>query len=264
MAAASRGAVEESKSGTALTPLLRLLDSSSFNFFTFCNLTILHDCLTMRPSTPSAVYSLVSRSLPRFSATRSSSRPLSSLSLYNRNTNNLNHALRQRTRVNLPLTTTRSVQSGDNGPIDTSPLTDRPSDATTDAQNEEQNRIRREQEPAYQIVFTCKPCGHRSAHRMSKHGYHRGTVVIRCPSCANRHVMSDHLKIFFDQSSTLEDILHQTGGKVTRGYLEGDMEFWEDGSVTKKAGSEAASAGESEQGETNAKDEQEQEQKKLS
>ncbi|RMJ24001.1 DNL zinc finger [Aspergillus sp. HF37] len=217
----------------------------------------------MRLSTPSAVYSLVSRALPRFSATRTSSRPLSSLSLYNRNTNNLNHTLRQRTRVNRPLTTTRSVQSEDDGSIDKRPLTDRPSDATTDAQNAEQNRLRREQEPAYQIVFTCKPCGHRSAHRMSKHGYHRGTVVIRCPSCANRHVMSDHLKIFFDQNSTLEDILHQTGGKVTRGYLEGDMEFWEDGSVTKSAGSEA-SAGKSGQGEATAKDEQEQEQKKLS
>lgn len=48
--------------------------------------------------------------------------------------------------------------------------------------------------------------------------------------------MSDHLKIFFDTSSTLEDILKESGGKVTRGYLEGDMEFWEDGSVTKASG----------------------------
>lgn len=60
--------------------------------------------------------------------------------------------------------------------------------------------------------------------------------------------MSDHLKIFLDQSSTLEDILKESGGKITRGYLEGDMEFWEDGSVTKSGGSEPASAG-GEQGE---------------
>ncbi|RJE18513.1 DNL zinc finger [Aspergillus sclerotialis] len=73
---------------------------------------------------------------------------------------------------------------------------------------------------------------------MSKHGYHRGTVVIRCPSCKNRHVMSDHLKIFFDKSSTLDEILGERGGKVTRGYLDGDMEFWEDGTVTKAQGSE--------------------------
>lgn len=52
--------------------------------------------------------------------------------------------------------------------------------------------------------------------------------------------MSDHLKIFFDQSSTLDDILGQRGVKVTKGYLDGDFEFWEDGTVTK---SETAGAG---------------------
>ncbi|KAE8145234.1 DNL zinc finger-domain-containing protein [Aspergillus avenaceus] len=114
------------------------------------------------------------------------------------------------------------------------PLTDRSEDAAKEAEAEEQNRKRREQEPAYQITFTCKPCGNRSSHRMSKHGYHRGTVVIRCPSCKNRHVISDHLNIFFDQKSTLEDILEQQGGKLKRGYVEGDMEFWDDGTVTKK------------------------------
>lgn len=45
--------------------------------------------------------------------------------------------------------------------------------------------------------------------------------------------MSDHLKIFFDKSSTLDDILSERGAKVTKGYLDGDFEFWEDGTVTK-------------------------------
>lgn len=44
--------------------------------------------------------------------------------------------------------------------------------------------------------------------------------------------MSDHLKIFFDKSSTLDEILGDRGHKVTKGYLEGDFEFWEDGTVT--------------------------------
>lgn len=94
---------------------------------------------------------------------------------------------------------------------------------------------------------------------MSKHGYHRGTVVIRCPSCKNRHVMSDHLKIFFDKNITLDEILGERGGKVTKGYVEGDMEFWEDGSVTKGQGSESVNEGEKQAG---AKDEGEP--KKLS
>lgn len=117
-----------------------------------------------------------------------------------------------------------------------SPLTDRQADAQSDAQHEEQNRLRREQEPAYQITFTCKPCGERSSHRMSKHGYHKGTVLIRCPSCHNRHVIADHLNIFFDKKTTLEDIMEKQGGKVTRGYLEGDMEFWDDGVAFKRDG----------------------------
>lgn len=49
----------------------------------------------------------------------------------------------------------------------------------------------------YDLTFTCKPCGHRSSHRVSKHGYHVGTVLITCPGCKNRHVISDHLRVIF-------------------------------------------------------------------
>lgn len=51
------------------------------------------------------------------------------------------------------------------------------------------------QRPVYQLTFTCKPCNYRSAHEISKHGYHTGTVLITCPECKNRHVISDHLKV---------------------------------------------------------------------
>lgn len=50
-------------------------------------------------------------------------------------------------------------------------------------------------EPTYQLTFTCKPCKHRSSHEMSRQGYHHGTVLITCPDCKNRHVISDHLKV---------------------------------------------------------------------
>ncbi|OKL61544.1 hypothetical protein UA08_03452 [Talaromyces atroroseus] len=116
------------------------------------------------------------------------------------------------------------------------PLTDRVPNASTDEANAQQNAARRAEEPAYRIVFTCKPCGHRSDHQMSKHGYHKGTVLITCPSCQARHVISDHLGIFMDDKSTLEDILSKKGLSVTKGIVNDDMEIWEDGSVY-KAGS---------------------------
>lgn len=54
-----------------------------------------------------------------------------------------------------------------------------------------------EKAPAYELTFTCKPCRHRSTHTISKLGYHKGTVLITCPECSNRHVISDHLKVGF-------------------------------------------------------------------
>ena len=87
-----------------------------------------------------------------------------------------------------------------------------------------------EEQPAYQLTFTCKPCGQRSSHRISKLGYHRGAVLISCPGCQNRHVISDHLGVFADKAFTIEDILKQRGDLVRRGTLgaDGGVEFWPD------------------------------------
>jgi mitochondrial protein import protein ZIM17 len=51
---------------------------------------------------------------------------------------------------------------------------------------------------------------------MSKQAYHNGTVLIQCPSCKNRHLIADHLKIFSDERITLEDILATKGETVTK------------------------------------------------
>jgi DNL zinc finger len=51
------------------------------------------------------------------------------------------------------------------------------------------------EQPAYEMTFTCKPCGIRSSHRISKQGYHHGSVLITCPECKNRHIISDHLGV---------------------------------------------------------------------
>ncbi|KFA50828.1 hypothetical protein S40293_05831 [Stachybotrys chartarum IBT 40293] len=86
-------------------------------------------------------------------------------------------------------------------------------------------------DPAYyQLSFTCIPCDHRSHHNISKQGYHRGSVLITCPNCRNRHVISDHLGIFGDRNITVEDLMREKGQLVKRGSLgeDGDVEFWPD------------------------------------
>lgn len=91
-------------------------------------------------------------------------------------------------------------------------------------------------QPTYELTFTCVPCGARSAHNVSKQGYHHGSVLITCPSCRNRHVISDHLNIFGNRSLTVEDLMRERGRLVKRGTLgeDGDIEFWEDGSTTNR------------------------------
>jgi protein import protein ZIM17 len=87
--------------------------------------------------------------------------------------------------------------------------------------------------PSYALVVTCKQCNTRSAHKISKQGYHHGTVLVTCPGCKNRHLMADHLNIFSDERITLEDILEEKGGKLKRltvseGKLgDGDIELVE-------------------------------------
>ncbi|KAG5980409.1 hypothetical protein E4U55_004058 [Claviceps digitariae] len=80
----------------------------------------------------------------------------------------------------------------------------------------------------YQLSFTCIPCRHRSHHNVSKQGYHKGSTLITCPGCRNRHVISDHLNIFGDRKITVEDLMRERGRLVKRGSLgeDGDIEFW--------------------------------------
>ncbi|QLL33332.1 hypothetical protein HG536_0E02430 [Torulaspora globosa] len=69
--------------------------------------------------------------------------------------------------------------------------------------------------PMLMIAFTCKKCSTRSSHTMSKQAYTGGTVLITCPSCKNRHLIADHLKIFRDDRVTIEDILKAKGESVS-------------------------------------------------
>jgi hypothetical protein len=67
--------------------------------------------------------------------------------------------------------------------------------APSTSTNAPDSRLAREQVPSYELTFTCNVCKTRSSHRLSKQGYHKGTVLISCPDCKNRHLISDHLKV---------------------------------------------------------------------
>ncbi|RFU75084.1 zinc finger, dnl-type [Trichoderma arundinaceum] len=105
--------------------------------------------------------------------------------------------------------------------------------ATKDAPSSESDRPEFKGPAFYQLSFTCVPCGHRSHHNVSKQGYHRGSTLITCPSCRNRHVISDHLNIFGDRQITVEDLMKEKGQLVKRGSLgeDGDIEFWPEEAV---------------------------------
>ena len=115
--------------------------------------------------------------------------------------------------------------------------------------------------PSYQLTFTCKPCKARSSHRVTKQGYHKGTVLITCPSCHARHLIADHLRVFVDKKSALEDILMQKAAPGTDlrkllkkgqlGVRQGEMvgregeesvEFWEDGTESRHQRDQEADA----------------------
>lgn len=69
--------------------------------------------------------------------------------------------------------------------------------------------------PSLMLAFTCKKCGTRSSHIISKQSYQTGSVMVQCPGCLNRHLIADHLNIFHDGTINIEDILKAQGEELT-------------------------------------------------
>ena len=63
----------------------------------------------------------------------------------------------------------------------------------------------------YVLMFTCRKCETRTARRISKHGYHHGSVLVRCPGCLGLHLIADHLGFFSDEAVDAEDLLRARG-----------------------------------------------------
>jgi hypothetical protein len=66
-------------------------------------------------------------------------------------------------------------------------------------------------------MFTCRLCETRTARRITKKGYHEGTVLVRCPGCKGLHLIADHLGYFSDEAVDAESLLAARGEAVEHG-----------------------------------------------
>ncbi|KAI0508632.1 DNL zinc finger-domain-containing protein [Xylaria bambusicola] len=125
-------------------------------------------------------------------------------------------------------------------------------DGTSSSTSTNAKKSRKQIEPHYQLKFTCIPCNTRSTHIVSKQGYHKGSVLISCPECRNRHIISDNLNIFGDRKITVEDLLREKGQLVKRGTLgeDEDIEFWADDTTDLPNAGDATPASARGEGET--------------
>ncbi|VEU20258.1 DEKNAAC101197 [Brettanomyces naardenensis] len=82
------------------------------------------------------------------------------------------------------------------------------------AKTQKDDRIKIDK-PSLMLAFTCKKCGTRSSHIISKQAYQTGSVLVQCPGCKNRHLIADHLDIFHDGKINIEDIMKAQGQDVS-------------------------------------------------
>ena len=62
---------------------------------------------------------------------------------------------------------------------------------------------------------------------MSKHAYEKGVVLIKCDTCANVHLIADHLGWFDSQKGplgTIENIMKEKGESVEKVAFESDKQ----------------------------------------
>jgi hypothetical protein len=70
-------------------------------------------------------------------------------------------------------------------------------------------------------MYTCRVCETRSARRVSRAAYERGSVLLRGPGCRGLHVLADHLGYFDDAAVDAAALLERRGEVVRRGALPG-------------------------------------------
>eukprot|EP00294_Goniomonas_avonlea_P014560 CAMPEP_0114548900 /NCGR_PEP_ID=MMETSP0114-20121206/5236_1 /TAXON_ID=31324 /ORGANISM="Goniomonas sp, Strain m" /LENGTH=156 /DNA_ID=CAMNT_0001733537 /DNA_START=1 /DNA_END=467 /DNA_ORIENTATION=- len=73
--------------------------------------------------------------------------------------------------------------------------------------------------PKMGIMFTCNKCETRAMKVFAKRSYEKGTVLISCPGCKEKHLIVDNLGLFGDDKFNLEVALLARGEQVVRGVV---------------------------------------------
>lgn len=67
-----------------------------------------------------------------------------------------------------------------------------------------------------ELQYTCKVCGTRNCHRVSRIAYQKGLVIATCKGCMGQHLIADHLGWTKHFDGNIEDYLPEQGSEVNR------------------------------------------------